>query len=45
VPEPEPEPTPAEAQLVASLHDDGLSERAIAQQLGITRRRVHTLIN
>lgn len=26
------------------LHDDGLSERAIAQELGIARTRVHTLL-
>jgi hypothetical protein len=43
-PEPEPEPEPAEARRVEQLHAGGLSERAIAEQLGITRRRVHTLV-
>jgi hypothetical protein len=40
-PEPEPEPEPEEAH---KLHAAGASERAIAQQLGISRTRVHTLL-
>lgn len=37
----DPEELAAEAH---KLHDEGLSERAIAQQLGISRPRVHSLL-
>jgi hypothetical protein len=46
-PAPQPMPEPADELLVAraqQFHAEGQSERAIAEQLGITRRRVHTLI-
>lgn len=42
--ESEDEPSPDVAEEARKLHAEGLSERAIAQQLGISRPKVHSLL-